>query len=70
MSVPRLAEIVREKEDKAKNYKKCDAYWLLVVVDFVDSAQDQEIQVDGLKLCKSVVYEKKIVYKTVSEHIL
>ena len=69
MSLPRLTEIIREKEDKAKNYRKCDAYWLLVVVDFIDSAQDQEIQVDGLKL-SSDVYEKIIVYKTVSEHLL
>jgi len=69
MSMPRLTEIVKEKEKKAKNYIKCDGYWLLVVVDFIDSAQDQEIQVEGVKL-KSDVYEKIIVYKTAFEHIL
>lgn len=69
MSVTRLREIVREKENKAKNYSKCDAYWLLVVVDAIDSAQDQEIQIEGVEL-KSDVYEKIIVYKTAFEHVL
>jgi hypothetical protein len=69
MSISRLSEIVREKENKAMNYWKCDAYWLLVVIDFADSAQDQEIQIDGVEL-RSDVYEKIIVYKTVSNHVL
>lgn len=69
MSVPRLLEIVCEKENKAKNYSKCDAYWLLVVVDPMDSAQDQEIQIEGVEL-KSDVFEKIIVYKPVFEHVL
>jgi hypothetical protein len=69
MSTSRLSEIVREKEKKAMNYRKCDAYWLLVVIDFADSAQDQEIQIDGVEL-RSDIYEKIIVYKTVSNHVL
>lgn len=28
-----LAEIVREKEAKATEYARCDAYWLLIIVD-------------------------------------
>jgi hypothetical protein len=69
MSVSRLKDIVREKENKAKNYNKCDAYWLLVVVDFIDPAQDQEIQIDGVEL-RSNFYEKIIIYKTAFEHVL
>jgi hypothetical protein len=69
MSVQRLTDILREKENKAKNYSKCDAYWLLVVVDFINPAQDQEIRVDGIKL-KSDIYEKIIVYKTAFEHVI
>jgi hypothetical protein len=69
LSLPRLTEIVRGKEKKAKNYSKCDAYWLLVVVDFINPAQDQEIQVNGLKL-SSDIYEKIIVYRTAYEHVL
>jgi hypothetical protein len=69
MSIPRLKEILREKEEKAKKYSKCDAYWLLAVVDFINPAMDQEIQIEGVEL-KSDVYEKIIVYKTTSEHVL
>jgi hypothetical protein len=69
MSLPRLTEIVSEKEKKIKNFCKCDAYWLLVVVDFINPAQDQEIQVNGLKLTSNV-YEKIIVYRTAYEHVI
>jgi len=37
---------------------------LLVVVDFMDPAQDQEIRVDSLAGLTSQVFEKIIVYKT------
>jgi len=37
-----LTDIVRDKEVRARKYKKCDAYWLLVIVDSVNPAQDQE----------------------------
>ena len=69
ISTPMLTEIVRKKENKAKNYSKCEAYWLIVVVDFFDPAQDQEIRVNGLTIT-SDVFEKKIVYKTAYEHVL
>jgi predicted small secreted protein len=69
ISISRLEEILREKEKKAKKYSKCDTYWLLVVIDFIDSAQDQEIQIEGVYI-KSDVYEKIIIYRTVYEHVL
>jgi hypothetical protein len=62
MSASRLREIVAEKESKAAEYAPCDAYWLLIVVDWADAAQDQEITTTGLKL-PSEVFEKIIVYK-------
>jgi hypothetical protein len=62
MSAARLQAIVAEKESKAANYVSCDAYWLLIVVDFADPAQDQEITTTGLKL-SSGVFEKIIIYK-------
>ena len=43
MALPRLSEIVAAKEAKAAEYQICDAYWLLVVVDWIDPAQEQEI---------------------------
>jgi len=41
----------------------------LIIVDWVDSAQDQEITTTGLKLSSSV-FEKIIVYKPGFEEIV
>ena len=70
MSRDRLVEIVRSKKRRADQYEKCDAYWLLVVVDFINSAQDQEIRVDGFNKIQTGVFEKVIVYKTVFGHVI
>src|SRR6266571_6457313 len=40
MSFERLKEIIKIKEAKSRDYRACDAYWLLLVVDFMDRAQD------------------------------
>lgn len=69
MSVKRLEDIVRAKEVKAQDYAECNAYWLLVVVEFIDAAQEQEIRVDGISLV-SDVFERVIVYKPGFEHIV
>jgi hypothetical protein len=68
MSADKLRKIVAEKETKAVEYLPCDAYWLLIVVDWTDAAQDQEITTTGLKL-PSEVFEKIIVYKPGFEDI-
>ena len=62
MSRSTLEDIVREKEGKSQQYKKCDAYWLLVIVDWTDRAQDQEIRLEGLNI-SSKVFERIIVHK-------
>lgn len=69
MSATRLQAIVVEKEIKASDYKSCDAYWLLIVVDWADPAQEQEITISGLKL-SSAVFEKIIIYKPGFEEIV
>jgi hypothetical protein len=45
-------------------------YWLLVVVDFINPAQDQEIQIDGFDKIQTEVFEKIIAYKTLFGHVL
>jgi hypothetical protein len=62
MAAEGLEQIVREKESKAAEYAPCDAYWLLIIVDWRDNAQDQEIYVEGVKIA-SRVFERIIVYK-------
>jgi hypothetical protein len=69
MSTEGLMEIIREKEVKARHYTKCAAYWLLVVVDFLDAAQEQDIRIDGLTV-ESDIFTNIIVYKPRFEHIV
>lgn len=69
MSIAKLREIVAGKEELSKSYQHCDAYWLLVVVDFLDRAQDQEIRISGFEKIKSTVFERVVVYKTHFGHV-
>lgn len=68
--IDRLVEIVKDKERSFPKYEKCDAYWLLIVVDFMNPAQDQEIQVDTFKSIETETFERVIVYKTLFGHVL
>lgn len=69
MSLQRLADVLKIKEKKAEQYSLCDGYWLLVVVDFINPAQDQEIRIDNIKI-QSSVFERIIIYKTAFEHLV
>jgi hypothetical protein len=70
MSLEQLKEIIKEKERKAQDYKQCGSYWLLVVVEYIDPAQDQEIRIDGLDALRSEVFEKVLIYRTAFGHVL
>jgi hypothetical protein len=69
MAVSRLTEILRDKEKKAQEYRPCAAYWLLVIVDWMDAAQEQDVQVDGLSI-HSDAFERVIIYKPHFEHVV
>ncbi|CCQ91181.1 hypothetical protein NITGR_590060 [Nitrospina gracilis 3/211] len=62
-----LLAIVREKEEKAKGYEKCDLYWLLVTVDFFDPVQDREFPRNDFDKIESEVFDKIFVYRTTGE---
>ena len=64
-----LMDKIREKELKRAEYRPCDTYWLLVIVDWRDPAQEQEIRIDGLKI-GSREFERIILYKPFFEHIV
>ena len=70
MSQTQLIEIITEKEEKAQGYARCDAHWLLIVVDSSSAAQEQEIRRDEGLNVSSNVFQKIIVYKPFFEHIL
>jgi hypothetical protein len=69
MSPAALENIVRKKERRSQQYKRCDAYWLLFIVDWADRAQDQEIRLEGLKII-SKIFETIIVYKWGYDHLV
>ena len=58
-----LEAIVREKEAKAAEYEACDGYWLLIVVDGIDAAQEQEVRIDDPYI-HSDIFEKIIIFHT------
>jgi sulfate adenylyltransferase subunit 1 (EFTu-like GTPase family) len=58
-----LETVVRQKEAKAADYEACDAHWLLIVVDGINAAQEQEIRIDGFSLASSR-FERIIVFHT------
>ena len=70
LAMARLIDIVKDKEQRSKKYEKCDVYWLLVVVDFMNPAQDQEIQIDDFNKVETETFERVIVYKTLFGHVL
>jgi len=69
MSPTELEKIVREKESKAAEYLPCDDYWLLIIVDWMDNAQEQEISVRKVKIASNI-FQRIIVYKPGFEDIL
>lgn len=70
MSLKGLKKIIRKKEIKSKAYIKCDVLWLLIVIDLIDPAQDQEIDIKGLETIRSSVFEKIFIYKTEFEKVI
>ncbi|QBR04061.1 hypothetical protein [Paraburkholderia pallida] len=64
LSVDRVRELVAGKTAKAVGYDKgCEAFWLLLVVEYMDPAQDQFIEwPDGAALAKSP-FERILIYK-------
>lgn len=64
MSLAELKKIILSKEQKSKQYRPCDALWLLIIVDTLDPAQEQEIGIKGIETISSTVFEKIIIFKT------
>ena len=62
ISRDRLVNIIRDKEVRTKKYKKCDAYWLLVIVESFDRAQEQTFPSNGFEKIQTKVFEKIIIY--------
>jgi hypothetical protein len=57
-----LEAIVRDKESKVAGYEICDALWLLIVVDGINAAQEQQTRND-LRI-RSNVFDRIFLYHT------
>jgi hypothetical protein len=63
LQIPRVRELVQQKSKKLSGYRQCDSYWLLLIVDFMDFAQDQEIDWPVGEPPVECKYERVIIYK-------
>lgn len=69
MSTDTLRTVIQQKERKCAGYDSCDAYWLLIVVDFMDRAQEQEIRLNHLPSFRSNVFERIFVFTTFGHYV-
>lgn len=69
LRVDRVREVVAEKIQKAKEYQLCDAYWLVISVDFWDPAQDQEIEWPVGEFLDCGPFERVFLHKPAYRHV-
>jgi hypothetical protein len=62
--VERVKKLVRDKTAKALEYQDCEALWLLIVVDFWDSSQDQGTDWPVGESVGRTPFERILIYKT------
>lgn len=67
-SKERLQEILDAKSRQAEGYRRCGDLWLLVIIDFCDRGQDQEID-DKIEILESNHFSKVVLFKTIFNQI-
>lgn len=65
LSVDRLKQVIADKNTRISGYKDsgCDEYWLLLIVDFIDLAQDQQLSWPLDKESINTLFDRVIIYK-------
>ena len=63
LSLARVRETTVDKIEKLRDYQPCDAYWLLLVVDLMDRAQDQGIGWPAGEVLDRTPFERILLYK-------
>lgn len=59
----RIRAIVDDKTKKVEDYARCDEFWLLLIVDFMDRAQDQELTLPQDFCLAKGTFERVLLYK-------
>lgn len=70
LRVDRVKEIVSEKVEKAREYRPCDALWLVITVDFWDPAQDQDIEWPEGERIVCGPYDRVFLHKAAYRHVV
>lgn len=70
LAVDRLREIVEQKTRKIAQYQICDVYWLLVVIDLMDFAQDQHLTWSNSEPALTSPFERILIYKPQHAQVL
>jgi hypothetical protein len=70
LSIERVREVVAEKSEKLPAYQPCERYWLLVVIDLMDVAQDQHLDWPMGATLGASPYEKVLLYKPQYQQVL
>ncbi len=63
LSLERLRVLVSAKTKKLRDYQICDFYWLLLVVDSMDPAQDQDLQWPAGESLEKSPFERILLYR-------
>jgi hypothetical protein len=70
LRVNRVREVVADKIEKAKEYRSCDAYWLIITVDFWNPAQDQDIEWPVGELVDCGPFERVFLHKPAYRRVI
>jgi hypothetical protein len=62
--VPRVKDLVAKKIRKTQGYEACGVMWLLLIVDFWEPSQDQEIHWPAEENVGKTPFERILIYKT------
>jgi hypothetical protein len=60
----RLQDVVAGKAKKLQGYRRCDEQWLLVVIDFWDAGQDQQLDWPPSAILRRHGFDRVFVFKT------
>lgn len=64
LALPRIEKTIAEKTERAKKYRDCDAYWLLMVVNFWNPASDQDTSWPEGATVHAGAFERIFLYRT------
>ncbi|WP_342335093.1 hypothetical protein [Burkholderia pseudomallei] len=70
LQVERVRRAIADKTKKARKYQQCDAYWLLITVDFWDPSQDQGVDWPADEAVEFGPYERIFLYKSAYRRVV